>query len=130
MKKVIASISLVCYFVVTCGVVFNEHYCMNKLASTQLFGSVNKTCGVCGMDSDEPSGCCHDEVKLAKLVQDQNSTSLQSYDIPSLKIFVTTSCDFIAASYISIDVKKDFYNYSPPLLSEQDTFLQNSVFRI
>ena len=130
MKKIIASISLLCYFAVTCGVIINSHYCMNRLASVQLFGTAVDVCGRCGMDTHESNGCCRDEVKVVKLEQDQNKTTIASYDIPTLVSIVSIPSDFIVASSYNFDEKRHFHNHSPPLLSAQDTYLQNNVFRI
>ena len=82
------------------------------------------------MDTHESSGCCRDEVKVLKLQQDQNKLTIDSYQIPSLEIVVTTPSDFIVTSSYNIDEKCHFHNHSPPLLSAQDTYLQINVFRI
>jgi hypothetical protein len=130
MKKIIASISLLCYLTVTCGVIINSHYCMNRLASVHLFETSVDVCGRCGMDTHESNGCCRDEVKVVKLEQDQNKTTIASYDIPSFEAALSIPSDFIVTSSYNIDEKRHFHNHSPPLLSAQDTYLQNSVFRI
>ena len=87
-------------------------------------------CGKCGMDTHEASGCCRDEVKLVKLVQDQNKIPVVVYELPALDMQVTIPSAFIAASFQNIGEQRHFRNHSPPLLSEQDTYLQNNVFRI
>lgn len=130
MKKVIASISLLCYLVVTCGVIINSHYCMNRLASIHLFETSVDVCGRCGMDTHESNGCCRDEVKVVKLEQDQNKTTIAVFDLPSLEPIVSVPSDFIATSFYNIDEQRHFHNHSPPLLSAQDTYLQINVFRI
>jgi hypothetical protein len=130
MKKLVTSIALLCYLAVSCGVVINYHYCMNRLASTQFFASEKKFCDKCGMHTKKSGGCCHDEVKVVKLVQDQNTFSPDSYSIPSLDAAVIVPSQFIAASFYNIDEQKHFHNHSPPLLSAQDTYLQINVFRI
>ena len=130
MKKLVTSIALVCYLAVSCGVVINYHYCMNRLASTQLFASGKNFCNKCGMHTKRSGGCCHDEVRVVKLVQDQNTFSSDSYNIPSIEAAVTVPSQFIAASFYNIDERRHFQDHSPPLLSEQDTYLQINVFRI
>ncbi len=85
MKKIIFSIVALCYFVVTCGVVVNYHYCMKKLASTSFFNATaKKECGVCGMEMHGENNCCHDEVQIVKMTDDQNKTLIASYTIPAL----------------------------------------------
>ena len=102
MKKLIASISLVFYFAATCGVVINSHYCMNSLASVHLFEKFANICGRCGMDTYESNGCCHDELKLIKLEDDQNKIPIASYDIPSVEAMVSVPSDFFVANVFMI----------------------------
>jgi len=130
MKKLIASISLLCYFIVTTGVVVNSHYCMKKLVSTHLFEAKNKLCGKCGMDTHQSSGCCRDKIKVVKLVLDQTNNPHVSFELLSLEPIQNTPSDFIVTSFFNVDTKRHFHNHSPPLLSAQDTYLQNNVFRI
>lgn len=130
MKKLVAVIALACYLLVSTGVVINYHFCMKRLASTQLFGSVKKYCGKCGMHTKNSNGCCHDEVKVLKLKTDQNSFSAVMPSIPAIDIMAIAPSEFIAALSYSINEQKHFHNHSPPLLSAQDTYLQINVFRI
>ncbi|MDZ4796091.1 MAG: hypothetical protein SGI83_17555 [Bacteroidota bacterium] len=130
MKKTIFAISFLCYFAVTSGVVINYHFCMKRLVSVQLFDATPDTCGKCGMDMHESSGCCRNEVKLVKLEQDQNKLTLALVEPPSFDIPVTSPSAFIVAAFENKYGQRYFHNHSPPLLSEQDTYLQNSVFRI
>ena len=130
MKKIIAFISFVCYFAVSCGVIINSHYCMNSLASVHLFETSVHTCGFCGMDIHESNGCCRDEVKIVKLQGDQNKIPVLTYEIPALEKIVIIPSGFMVASFHNVDEQHHFHNHSPPLLSEQDTYLQNNVFRI
>lgn len=82
------------------------------------------------METDESNGCCRDEIKVLKLVLDQNKLPIISYEIPALEKIITVPSEFIVASFQNIDEQRHFHNHSPPLLSEQDTYLQNNVFRI
>jgi hypothetical protein len=130
MKKIIASIAFLCYLTVTSGILVNFHYCMNRLASMQFFVSENKTCSKCGMHINKSHGCCKDEVKIVKMQIDQKTTSYTSFEIPSLETLVTIPSEFITTSFINADYTKHYQNHSPPLLTEQDTYLDNCVFRI
>lgn len=130
MKNVIVSIVLACYLLVSTGVVINYHYCMKRLASTQLFGTEKKYCGKCGMHKKRSKGCCHDEVKVLKLKIDQNSFSAVTPSIPAIDDIAITPSQYIAALFYNINEQKHFHNHSPPLLSAQDTYLQINVFRI
>lgn len=82
------------------------------------------------METYESNGCCRDEVKLVKLIQDQNKPELISYAISALKIISVTPSEFIVAAFENSYKQRHFHNHSPPLLSAQDTYLQNNVFRI
>ena len=79
MKKLVLTISFLCYLTVTCGVVVNLHYCMDRLASVHFFGDESDQCGQCGMLLHENNTCCHDEVKVFKLEQDHNKVSITDY---------------------------------------------------
>jgi hypothetical protein len=103
---------------------------MNRLASVNLFETSVDICGRCGMDTHESNGCCRDEVKVVKLEQDQNKTTITTFDLPSLEPIVSVPSDFIVTSFYNIDEKRHFHNHSPPLLSAQNTYLQINVFRI
>ena len=130
MKKLITVIALACYLLVTTGVVINYHYCMKRLASTQLFGSTKTFCKKCGMHIKNSNGCCHDEVKVLKLTTAHNSFSAVAASIPSIDHIVITPSQFITALSYNINEQTHFLNHSPPLLSAQDIYLQINVFRI
>lgn len=124
------SILLVCYLAFSSGVIINFHYCMNRLASTELFAYEGDRCGKCGMHTDESNGCCRDEVKIVKMNDDQKLTTALSYVLPSLDALVQEPSEYIVTSFYNVPVARHFLNHSPPLLSTQDICLQNSVFRI
>ncbi|MEI9946069.1 MAG: hypothetical protein WDN26_17835 [Chitinophagaceae bacterium] len=130
MKKVLVSIVLICYLAVTSGVLVNFHYCMNRLASTELFAAEGKKCGTCKMDINASNGCCHDEVKIVKMEEDQKVTPLVFFELPSLDQLVSIPSEFIVASFYTDSKEQNNQDHSPPLLSGQDTYLQNCVFRI
>ena len=130
MKKLLAAISFLLYFAATSGIVINSHYCMKRLVSVHLFEQKAKVCGLCGMDMHENSGCCHDETKVLKLVQDQVKVPVTVYEIPAAKALVALPVDRITVPLVSGNSQRYFRHYSPPLLSAQDSYLQNAVFRI
>ncbi|MGZ8559757.1 MAG: HYC_CC_PP family protein [Chitinophagaceae bacterium] len=130
MKKIIFSIVLFSYLAVSSGVIISFHYCMNRLASTQLFAAESKQCGKCGMQTKDSNGCCRDEVKMVKMEDDQKLTASFTFELPALYAVYHLPSDFITASLYNIPATRHFLNHSPPLLSSQDTYLQNSVFRI
>ena len=130
MKKIVIPILLFCYLAVSSGVIVNFHYCMNRLASTELFASESKQCGKCGMHTDDSNGCCRDEVQIMKMEDDQKLTASISFFLPAIDALVQQVSDFIVASFHNVPEASHYQNHSPPLLSAQDTYLQNSVFRI
>lgn len=130
MKKTLSAILIILYLAATSGIVINSHYCMKRLVSVNLFEKKAKVCGLCGMDMHDNNGCCHDEVKVLKLVQDQVNNPVVSFEIPSLDAVPAGHSDFMVALVIKTGEQQHFQNHSPPLLSAQDIYLQNNVFRI
>lgn len=130
MKKLVLTISFLCYLTVTCGVVVNLHYCMDRLASIHFFGEESDQCGQCGMMLHASNPCCHDEVKVFKLEQDQVKLADTDYSIPAIAETVTLPSEFINAPFETELYHVISMAHPPPLLSEQDTYLQINVFRI
>jgi hypothetical protein len=130
MKKAILSILLVTYLAVSTGIVINFHYCMNRLASTELFAMESKECGKCGMNIHKSQGCCHDELKVVKIEDDQKISSALSFDLPSLEVVAQVPSPFITTSFYNSNVRAIPDQHPPPLLSGQDTYIANCVFRI
>lgn len=130
MKKITVIILMICYLAVTAGVVINFHYCMDRLASAKLFEKKANKCGKCGMHTENSNGCCRDEVKIVKMEEDQQVTVEFSYSLPSIEALTHETSEFIITSFYNVPVTRHYQNHSPPLLSAQDTYLQNSVFRI
>ncbi len=130
MKKITVVILLICYLAVTSGVIINFHYCMNRLASAKLYEQKSNECGKCGMHTEDSDGCCHDEVKIIKMDDDQHVGFGFSYSLPSIDALSHETSEFIIASFYNVPLLRHYQNHSPPNLSAQDTYLQNSVFRI
>jgi hypothetical protein len=130
MKKIIITILAACYLVVTCGIVVNLHYCMDRLASTELFGGEVEKCGLCGMDLHQSNDCCRDEVQFVKMQEDQTKATVAFFELPALEALPVITSDYILTSLFNKDEQRHFHNHSPPLISEQDTYLRNNVFRI
>jgi hypothetical protein len=103
---------------------------MKRLVSIHLFETKAKACERCGMDYHEGNGCCRDEVKLVKLVQDQNKIVVSNPGIAKLAPMECTPSAYLVSSTENAAVNPHYNNHSPPLLSEQDLYLQHNVFRI
>jgi hypothetical protein len=110
-------------------VVINYHFCMNELASARLFDKDTDVCGQCGMHNDN-NGCCHDEVVVIKSEDDQSSSIGFSLSVKSPGTKHAEVSSFIFLPLQNLDKRTGALTAPPPLLSEQDTFLQNRVFRI
>lgn len=128
MKKAAAAILLVIYVALSSGIVLSMHYCMDRLDSMQLGAVQSDTCNKCGMSVSEANGCCHDEVKVIKIQDEQQAASMgYNFDAPGIAIIITPGYtdDVLASKQIGGLTN----NLSPPL-HKQDTYLRNRVFRI
>lgn len=129
MKKIIASFTVVVYFAFACGVIVNYHYCMDSYDSFRFYKASSDWCTRCGMHTKQ-HGCCHDEIKIVKL-QDDYQTSSASFVFKCIQQAVVVPSDFFSIALFNEDIALHKTDHSPPLLlSEQDSYIQNSVFRI
>ncbi len=129
MKRILVAILLLVYFTVSTGFVINLHYCMDKMASVELGGKKSDKCGKCGMPKKDKEGCCRDEVKVVKLYQDQLTAYFIDFRFSALATLVTHS-GFIVSVFKPASLPTSHKAHAPPLISEQDTYLVNGVFRI
>jgi|SRR4051812_28388588 hypothetical protein len=128
MKKLIASFAVIVYFAFACGVVVNFHYCMDRYDSYSLYKAKSDWCPKCHMHTGG-RGCCHDEVKIVKLHDDHQTSSL-SFDFKNNHPVVAAASEFLSFFSIDKDVALPKTDHSPPLISHQDIYIQNRVFRI
>ncbi len=108
----------------------NFHYCMDKLDSTHLFAGKTDKCGKCGMHTGSSHGCCRDEVQLIKMSEDQKTGAGFAFSLPSLKAVLVAPSAFIFSTVYSTPAEYYYTTHSPPLISQQDIYLENCVFRI
>ena len=130
MRKFSVIILMLIYLAFSSGVIISSHYCMNKLASTQLFASGGKECGKCGMHIDESHGCCRDEVKMVKMEDDQKISASVTIDFSALKMPVHLPSAFISTSFFNTPLQGLVDDQPPPLLKGQETYIRHCVFRI
>ncbi|PZR27340.1 MAG: hypothetical protein DI535_10970 [Citrobacter freundii] len=130
MRKLAVILLMLCYLAFSSGIVINSHYCMNRLASTQLFATVEKECGKCGMHITDSHGCCRDEVKMVKMDDDHKVSPSVTADFALLKIPVQVPSEFISTPSFNIPFQEFTDAQPPPLLKGQETYLQHCVFRI
>lgn len=128
MKKAVSAILLVIYLTATTGVAINLHYCMNRFDSLQLGSSKSEVCSKCGMHTEDANGCCHDEVKIIKLQDNQQVASIH-YQFVSPGEAIDNQPAYFTVPLVFTG-KNSFTNNHPPPLSRQDTYLYNCVFRI
>jgi hypothetical protein len=127
MKKLLAILTLMTYFTVSTGFIVSLHYCMDELDSAQLGASSEKKCGKCGMEKD--GGCCRDEVTMVKLETTHMAASAvqASFQAPAPQAIQTA---FLSIPFRNYSPSLHAIAHSPPLVSEQDTYLDICVFRI
>jgi hypothetical protein len=127
MKRFLATILAVIYLSISSGMVVNIHYCMGKFSSAKLAVLPGKTCG-CG--KMETKGCCKTESKLVKL-EDAQKAAYADFAIQApVAILHYTGLNLLQTSFHKGPDNLSPQVHAPPLLSEQDTYLQNCVFRI
>lgn len=128
MKKLLASILLLSYFVFSTGFVMSIHYCMDKINSVQLGDVSHDKCSKCGMHIAKSKGCCKDDVKVVKKNIDQAFAKTISPDFSYTLVNALNNFNYLFAAKPELPFQPVF-NHGPPL-SKQDTYLQNCVFRI
>lgn len=130
MKRLLTSIIALLYFTISTGLVMNVHYCMGKLSSVKVNQAPAETC-ICGMSLKETSskGCCKTEFTVIKL-DDNHKASYASFDFQTPEIPLSRTISFLEVSTFQLADKVFADIHGPPLLSEQDTYLRNCVFRI
>jgi hypothetical protein len=102
---------------------------MDEFDSVQIGSSEQDTCGKCGMHKNEFE-CCFDEVKIVKLNTSHVASELL-VPVFSLPQAVASTTDYLLIPLQNFIKEESYYlSHSPPLISEQKTYLQNCVFRI
>jgi len=130
MKRIIASILVLIYFTVSTGLIVSMHYCMGKLDSTAIGFSASETCGRCGMETFDSDGCCRDEFKVVKLESDQLVAKVIEAGFHLAVILPENNTRYLFNPFRNFISGDKLIAHIPPLLDEQDTYLQNGVFRI
>ena len=128
MKRSAIAILAIVYLAISSGVVVNIHYCMGRMSSVKLQAWAPNTCA-CGKKMESKKGCCKTELKVVKL-EDAQKASYADFAIHTpITPLVTEFNLLLAPSYNVRDLIAP-HEHSPPLLSQQDTYLRNCVFRI
>jgi len=130
MKKILLSFIVVIYFVFSCGIILNFHFCMGRFSSLEFHRSADKKCTTCGMHKDkDKKGCCHDEVKII-ILQNDHHHSYFAYNYENSQPSLIFISQYLTVILDKEQITPTTIDHSPPLVSHQDTYLRNSVFRI
>lgn len=128
MKKTALALLVLVYLAFTAGVVISQHYCMGRMDSIRLGTSTSEFCGQCGMHRSDAVGCCHDEITIYKILDDQLSSP--TYKIPTLFLSALPSFAVRAEAEEMQEEPEHWYRPHGPPLPKNDTYLHNRVFRI
>jgi hypothetical protein len=129
MKQLLAAILLMIYFTVNTGFVVSMHYCMDKIDSVQIGAVESEKCNKCGMHAEDSDGCCRDEIKVLKLQQDPLVAKVLLPVVEQTPVELPISSLLITPFY-NFQQADEYDHFRPPLISEQDTYLSNCVFRL
>lgn len=127
-KKVLISGVIAVYFVFACGIVLNVHFCMGRFASVDLYKKPPRNCSICGMEVKNPD-CCHDEVRIVKLANAHQHSNL-AFHSEAMPFLSCLPFFYFTIAPINGNISINKITHPPPLISQQDSYLQNGVFRI
>lgn len=82
MKKTVFALASLIYLLLSSGMAFSVHYCMNERDSLKFGVTKTEICGRCGMEESESLGCCKDEHFLIKLTDDQQTVVSAPFPVP------------------------------------------------
>ena len=132
MKRFAAAILAVLYISTSAGATVHLHYCMGKLADWSLGQKESKTCGNCGMKTNEAKekGCCNDENKFLKNDSDQKAAEAGLQIIKILAIDLPVS--FVdGPSFNLTSIPEDYpVSNAPPRSNGVAVYILNRTFLI
>jgi hypothetical protein len=129
-KKATLAILTFIYLLVSSGITLKVHYCMDKRAGVDFYGSQqDERCSKCGM-KEKKSGCCSNEHHFYKLSNDhQLVKNLLSLEAPAADLALPTW----ATETVSVPEACNLNvtnNHSPPIMASQKRHVLFCVFRI
>ena len=113
------------YFGFSSGMVYNVHYCMNKVFTS--FSTSANSCGICG--KDKTKDCCKNEVKILKTDVAQKANVSFIADAP----FVAILPQLFYADFLAPVLERNQFSVlvnAPPDKSELLLFIAYCNFRI
>jgi len=131
MKKLLVAILAILYMGVSTGATLHLHYCMGRMIGWELWHGKSDACANCGMKKDaSKKGCCKDENKQFKLVNDQKTVE------PGIELMQYTgetilpAYGYLPETWPASVVAVTPVSNSPPLTHKVPVFLLNCNFRI
>lgn len=125
MKKYLAIMFTVFYFGFSSGMVYNVHYCMDKVFTS--FSTSTNTCGLCG--KGKMKDCCKHQVKVLKTDDAQKADISFIADAPVVAIIPQT----FYADFLTPVLKRNQFSIlvnAPPDRPELPLFISYCNFRI
>ncbi|AZI33857.1 HYC_CC_PP family protein [Kaistella carnis] len=125
MKKYLAIMFTVFYFGFSSGMVYNVHYCMNKVSTS--FSTSSGTCGICG--KSKKKDCCKDQIKVLKTDVAQKADTSFIADAP----FVAIIPQLFYADFLAPVLERNQFSVlvnAPPDKPELPLFISYCNFRI
>lgn len=118
------------YLAISSGLILEIHYCMGKVAATQISLSHNDedACGKCGMDTED-NHCCKDEIKLVKLQDAHKQVNFDYQLLVPVAILPETTYP-LAWFTQPADHYNTYSNHSPPYIAAPSLHILHCVFRI
>ena len=130
MKKIVATIFLLIYFVGSSGATIQLHYCMDKLIGWSLSSKEKSRCGKCGMEKKIQKGCCHDESRLVKLDKAYKA-SFNSFGLVKIEPQIQKlACGYLEHLFVFDPLTSLPNSNAPPIRRQTSIYIVNSVFRI
>jgi hypothetical protein len=121
------------YLLFSNGLVLEAHYCMGKLAGTEigLTHNTEDNCGTCGMDLEDSidNHCCKDELKLLKLDGSQKLTTIH-YNFSQSPDIVVPYHGFVYEPVCQDRKTIQLRSHAPPDPVTPALYIQHRVFRI
>ncbi len=107
MKKIFSIFILIIFLFSAMGVTINSHFCGKRLHSVCL---IKKSC--CEHESEMPKGCCKDEVKLIKIIDNYSPSTPAHIEKVDFTIVVLELP--IASTMFSTFVRTFYLDHPPP----------------
>ena len=128
MKRSAVAILAIIYLAISSGVVLNIHYCMGKMSSVKLQAWTPNPCA-CGKKMESKKGCCKTEFKVVK-IEDAQKAAYADFALHTPVTPLVTELNLLQTPFYNAQPVILPKEHSPPILSGQETYLRNCVFRI